>query len=79
LIELIKQAAVEAVQAEKPVSVMFGQCAIDEGRLIITVEQKLKLSGEMLVVLKGTAIQAGDSVVMLREQGGQRFVVMGVM
>ncbi|MCL2071239.1 MAG: DUF2577 domain-containing protein [Oscillospiraceae bacterium] len=72
---LIKRAAVEAVEADKPAAVMFGTA---DGQSTVMVEQKLRLSGEQLVVLKGVEIKDGDTVVLLREQGGQRFVLLGV-
>ena len=76
MIDLFKQIAVEAVETEKPVAVMLG--CVDEA-LAVVIEQKLSLTGEQLVVMKGVEIKAGDTVVLLREQGGQRFVVLGVL
>jgi len=76
---LIKRAAVEAVDAAQPVALMLGQSAVDNGELTVAVEQKLQLSDEQLIVLKGVEVKTGDTVVLLREQGGQRFVVLGVI
>jgi len=76
MIDLFKQIAVEAVETEKPVAVMLG--TVDE-TLAVVIEQKLRLFGEQLVVMKGAGIKAGDTVVLLREQGGQRFIVLGVI
>lgn len=73
---LIKMAAVEAVEADKPVAVMFAN-VISSEPLTVEVEHKLQLSGEQLAVINGAAIQTGDTVVLLREQGGQRFIVLG--
>jgi len=75
MIDLFKQIAVEAVECEKPVAVMIGQF---DGQAVL-VEQKLKLSGEQVMFLKGVEVNDGDSVLMLREQGGQRFIVLGVL
>ncbi|MDR0222613.1 MAG: DUF2577 domain-containing protein [Oscillospiraceae bacterium] len=75
---LIKKAAVEAFEAEKPAAVMFGTVT-GLAPLVIDVGQKLKLSGERLVAMKGAGFSAGDAAVLLREQGGQRFIVLGVV
>ena len=74
--ELVKAIAVDAVEADKPVTVMYGTVAGVEP-LVVDIEQKLRLFGEQLTVLKGVVLQEGDGVVLLREQGGQRFVVIG--
>ncbi|MCL1831719.1 MAG: DUF2577 domain-containing protein [Oscillospiraceae bacterium] len=74
---VIKLAALDAVEADKPVAVLYGQVTA-VSPLTVEVEQKLKLSGEQLVAIRGE-LSVGDSVALLREQGGQRFVVLGVV
>ncbi len=49
LVELIKQAAVEAVETAKPTAVVFGT-VISEVPLKINVEQKLTLTEEFLIL-----------------------------
>lgn len=51
LVDSIKKAAVEAVDASKPVSVLFGK-VISINPLQITVEQKLTLGKEQLVLTR---------------------------
>jgi hypothetical protein len=75
MVDLFKQIAVEAVECEKPVVVMLG--TVDGSDVVI--EQRLKLSGEQLVVMKNVELKNKDTVVLLREQGGQRFIVLGVV
>jgi hypothetical protein len=75
---LIKKAALDAVEAEKPVDVMFGVVAGDRP-VAVDVEQKLWLSGESLVVMKGVEVNVGDRVALLRVCGGQEFVLLGVV
>jgi len=89
--QLIKRAAVEAVESEKPAAVMFGTVS-GINPLEITVEQKLRLSGAQLVTmlsdrvyvgegsfLRHKVFEIGDCAALLREQGGQRFIVLGVI
>jgi hypothetical protein len=75
ILELFKKIALEAVECEKPVAVMLGVCT-DGG---VMVEERLELGSEHLVVMKGVEAVPGDRVVLLREQGGQRFFVLGVI
>ena len=79
LVFLIKRAALDAVEAEKPVMISFGTAEINNNQLFVVVEQRMRLFGEMLIIPKGLEIENNDSVVLLREQGGQRFVVLGVV
>lgn len=92
LVKLIKKAAVEAVQAMKPVQVCYGQVA-SAAPLRIQVEQKMELGQEDLVLLgcvtdfnaeadgKKVVIRnrlaVGDRVALIQEQGGQRYIVAG--
>jgi len=108
---LIKRAAAEAVESEKPAAVMFGVVERAEP-IAINVEQKMTLTEAQLVFMRDVTdhgvsmtvshstetggdpahshaytgkksflvhggLQVGDKVVLLREQGGQRFVVLG--
>jgi hypothetical protein len=74
--ELIKVLAVDAVEAQKPSTVLLGFAESDD---VIMVEQRLRLSKRSLDFMRGTAFQQGDKVVLLRVHGGQQFVVLGVM
>jgi hypothetical protein len=75
---LIKQTALDAVEADKPVAVMYGTVE-SVSPLTIVLEQKLRLSGEQITVFRGANFTAGNAVLLLREQGGQRFAVLGVV
>lgn len=110
LISLIKKAAVDAVEGEKPAGVLFGTVT-SISPLQVNVEQRLTLSGEMLVctfnvsdysveldvnwqtgsggdpshshavIGKKTAtvkngLKIGEKVILLRMQGGQRFLIL---
>lgn len=114
LVKLIKRAALEAVEAGKPVQICFGKVT-EPAPLKILVEQKLLLGEAQLVLTRNVtdyevdlsvshtveawegysgfpshshkykgkkkytvhnALQQGDLVVLLRQQGGQKYIVL---
>ncbi|SYX84601.1 DUF2577 domain-containing protein [Paenibacillus alvei] len=91
LLELIKTAAAEAVAAADPVSVIFGSVT-SVTPIEINIDQRLSLTTEFLILsesvqemtvdISGTnyvirkGLQAGDTVILLRVQGGQQYVVL---
>lgn len=99
-LKVIKQAAVEAVEARNPVAICYGQVT-SASPLNILVDQKMTLSSAQLVVpehltnyemdmkLKSggtkqtyivySALKKGDKVLLVREQGGQKYIVIDRM
>lgn len=81
LLRVVKQASRETEQAGRPVQVCFGRVTQAEP-LKIMVEQKLVL-GKAQLVLSGTVgsatLAAGEEVILLRMQGGQKFIVLDRM
>lgn len=106
LVETLKKAAVDAMEAKKPVNVYFGE-VISSSPLKINVEQKMILSEKQLILsrnvtdfkteLSGGDIQkllnssksaysaeitihnglvVGDEVIIVRQQEGQKFIVL---
>ncbi len=78
LVKLIKRAAVDAVEATKPVNLCFGMVE-SVGPLRISVEQRMTLSGAQLIMPGSVAalpLSAGDKVILLRQQGGQKYFVI---
>ena len=96
MINIIKQAAVEAVEASAPVQVLFGTVE-NASPLTVRVDQRFTLSKEFLVVpehltdytvkieLTGSevreatvysALKTGETVLILRMQGGQKYVIL---
>jgi hypothetical protein len=78
LIQLIKQIAFEAVEASKPVVVVYGEVS-STAPLAIYLEQKLTLSDTFLILtdtIKTKTLVTGDKVVMLRMQGGQKYIIL---
>lgn len=88
LLKAIKKAAQEAVQASRPAKVCFGTV---EGvsPLAIRLDQKLILPAKKILIPQPLTeripdvnillnrLSAGDQVILLRDQGGQRYVLLG--
>ncbi len=79
LLRVIKQAALDAVKASNPVSVNHGKVT-GVSPLKVQINQKITLSEAQLLQCKeiGT-IEDGDEVILLREQGGQKYIILGVI
>lgn len=123
LLEIIKKAAVEAVDAKKPSGLLFGK-VISDSPLKVLVEQKMTLTMEQLVLCRNVTdfktkisfdnpnikqdyttwdmgestesplrkisfkkklkhditvynkLKTGDEVLLLRQQGGQKFIIV---
>jgi hypothetical protein len=77
LLQTVKMAAIEAVEATKPCAVVYGKVKT-KSPLTINVDQKLNLTSTFLVVTDSAKdnINAGDTVAMIRIQGGQQYLVL---
>lgn len=91
LVDLIKQASLGAVEAANPVAVLFGTVT-KTNPLEVNVDQRFTLTNEFLIVpeqlteyrvtINGQNIiirrglQTGDKVLLLRMQGGHRYVIL---
>ena len=94
LIETIKKAAVDAVRASNPVVFLFG-VVIKENPLTINIDQKMELTEEFLVLTSqvklyetiinnqktiiDNSLKKDEQVILIRMQGGQRFIVLDRM
>lgn len=84
-LEIIKTAAVEAVEQRYPVEFMLGVVIQEEDKekdipLLIELQQKLKLKRSFFIensLLDG--LKEGDKLAILRIQGGQKYYVMEVL
>lgn len=77
-VKVIKKTSVEAVEATKPVNVFFGK-VVSVSPLEINVEQKLILGRLQLIVaerLIKEQLKKNDEVILIRQQGGQKYVVI---
>ena len=77
LLQMIKLAAIEAVEATKPCAAVYGTVK-SKAPLTINIDQKITLTSSFLVVTNTVKdiLSVGDTVVMLRMQGGQQFLVL---
>jgi len=76
MLEIIKKAALDAVEQSKPVAIVFGVVE-STAPLRVKVEQKLTLSRDFLILTdRASDLHPGDSVVMLQRQGGQKYLIL---
>ena len=79
IVALIKQAALDAVNASYPVTVVFGR-VVSIKPMQVYINQKMPSVGKDFLVITETVlknnVQAGDKVILLRMQGGQKFIVL---
>jgi len=110
LIDIIKKAAVDAVDAQKPTAFLFGKVT-SVAPLIVTIDQRLVLDESFLIlthtvcdyqtkvtvsmtsqeggdpihshavsgdttVTVHNALSVGDGVILMRMQGGQKFLIL---
>lgn len=77
LVELIKKAALEAVQDSAPAAVVFGT-VVSTAPLTVDIEQRLRISAPHLVIPGGSesGLSPGNKVTLLRAQGGQKFILL---
>lgn len=74
IIEIIKKVALNAFEATNPVKLLFGK-VISTDPVKIQVGEFLTLTQEFLVI--NGEVSEGDSVSLIRCQGGQKYVVLG--
>lgn len=96
LIQIIKKAAVDAVEASNPAKLMYGTVTA-VSPLAIKIDQRFTVTEAFLILTKNVrdykvkmsvnggaeqeytvknALKVGDKVILLREQGGQKYIVM---
>lgn len=80
LVSLVKKAAVEAVEATKPVTILFGTVT-SNSPLQVTIDQKMILTEPHFVknaLLLG-GFKVGAKLILFRLKGGQRFLISEVL
>ncbi|BCI60647.1 DUF2577 domain-containing protein [Solibaculum mannosilyticum] len=76
MVDLMKTAAMEAMEQSKPVSIHFGT-VLNASPLQVNVEQRLTLDEPFLVLTETSKqLSTGDKIILLRMQGGQRYIVL---
>lgn len=75
----LKKLVVGTSETTKPTSIMYGK-VISTNPLKINVEQRMIFDKKFLVLterlVKDSPLKVNDKVVLLREQGGQKFLVI---
>ncbi len=83
--ELVKQCAVNAVNAEKPAALVLGVVTRQEDipreiPLEITLEQKIVIKRDFLFDTANTySLKEGERLLLLRQQGGQRYLLLDTL
>ena len=77
LTALIKKIAIEAIQASKPTTILFGDVT-SVSPLRIRISQLLELSPATLIQTTTVKdkLAVGDEVILIRQQGGQKYLVL---
>jgi len=80
LLQAVKRAALDAVEATQPAAPFIGTVT-SEQPLQIQLHQRLILENPHLVFLSAVSgtLETGDRVALLRFQGGQKFLVLGIV
>jgi hypothetical protein len=81
LINVIKQIVKETVEAGKPGGVFYG-VVTGVKPLTVSVDQKFELTKMQIVLGKAIAefpLIVGDRLILLREQGGQKYVCLDIL
>lgn len=79
IVQAIKKAAIEAVEASKPVTALFGT-VVSVDPLQVKIDQYEPLDKTFLTIpehILAGGLDVGDKVVLLGPKGGQRYVVIG--
>ena len=82
LLQIIKKAAMDAVETSNPMRVVFGTIE-STSPLKVKIEQKLSI-GEFFLIQtdtykKYTDKKIGDKLVLIRMQGGQQYLILDRM
>lgn len=78
LSHLIKQAAMEALEESSPVALMYGTVT-RMSPLEINIEQRFTIPADTILLTSAVInapLRIGEKVLVLRKQGGQKYVVL---
>lgn len=79
LLAVIKQAAMDAVKASKPADVVYGTI-ISTNPLTVQLDQKTFLTEDFLIITNEIREKLKQGpIVLIQQQGGQRFAVLGTL
>lgn len=78
LLETIKRAGLGAVEAGNPVAVLFGTIT-KKNPLEVIVDQRFPLTEDFFIIpedVRKKVLEPGDTLLLLRVQGGESYVVL---
>lgn len=85
MLDIIKETALDAIEASSPTQLYYGMVLSTEP-FVVQLEEFLNLSEEFLVLSSAVeqqiytgSIKIGSQVLLIREQGGQKFWVMDLI
>nr|UWI48812.1 DUF2577 domain-containing protein [Clostridioides difficile] len=82
LLQIIKKAAMDAVETSNPMKVVFGTIE-NVNPLKVKIEQKLSIDDFFLIQTETfkryTDKKIGDKLVLIRMQGGQQYLILDRM
>lgn len=76
LSEKIKKLASLSNEAAVPTTIMFGEVQ-SLSPLQILVDNRFQIDGDMIILPKDITLSNGDKAILLRNAGGQQFLVVG--
>ena len=76
-LETMKQVALNAAEASKPMCLVFGTVTAKSPLKILLATQQELEKQYFLALAPVPDFKVGDELVLLREQGGQRFLILG--
>ena len=79
LVELIQRISKNQLDTEKPMRLMFGTVVSDGEPLRVRLSEKIVLEENMLIRVSRQPYEYGTRLVLLRDHGGQRWCVLGVL
>ena len=77
LIEVIKQVALNAVEAGKPVNILYGNVVSDSPLKIKISQQQIFTKEFFTAVEPKPDLIIGEKLVLARIQGGQQYLILG--
>ena len=77
LLNIIKKAAMDAINASQPSDFCFGK-VMSVTPLKVLVEQKMTLGNAHLILTEtiSKSLTDGDEVVLLKKKGGQKYLIL---
>ena len=76
MLDTIKKISAQTGQTAVPAAFMYGSI-ISMNPLCVWVDNRFEIGQEALVSFKDTTLTAGDKVVLLRNYGGQQYLILG--